>query len=102
MNCPLKNIQIIPFNLSHAKSTGEFARVAFTHKTKLKLQHRNIIPNDTKLFAQADVESSIGYYLSSDSESKKIYDIIVKEDKPKFRFLDLNVPYSEVFGVLDL
>ncbi|HEX7902536.1 MAG TPA: hypothetical protein VF487_01565 [Chitinophagaceae bacterium] len=98
---PLKDLQILPFNLSHAKKTGEFARTVFDNKGKLKLQQRNIIPNDTKLFAQADVDVSIGYYLSSDSESKKIYDLLVKESKPKFQFIDLNNKYSEVFGVLD-
>jgi predicted nucleic acid-binding protein len=98
---PLKDLQIIPFNLSHAKRTGEFARIAFDNKGKLKLQQRNIIPNDTKLFAQADVEVNIGYYLSSDTESKKIYDLLIKEGKPKFQFIDLNNKYSEVFGVLE-
>lgn len=99
---PLKDLQIIPFNLSHSKRTGEFARIAFDKKGKLKLQQRNIIPNDTKLFSQADTEVNIGYYLSSDTESKKIYDLLVKEDKPKFQFIDLNNKYSEVFGVLGL
>ena len=68
---PLKDLQIVPFNLSHAKRTGEFARIVFDNKGKLKLQQRNIIPNDTKLFAQADIEISVGYYLSSDAERKK-------------------------------
>lgn len=26
---PLKNLQIVPFNLDHSKRTGEFARIAF-------------------------------------------------------------------------
>ncbi len=51
---PLRNLQIVPFNLEHAKRTGEFARIIFKNKDKLKLKERNIIPNDTKLFAQAD------------------------------------------------
>lgn len=99
---PLKDLQIVPFNLSHSKRTGEFARIVFDKKKKLKLQQRNIIPNDTKLFSQADIEVNIGYYLSSDTESKKIYDLLVKEEKPKFQFIDLNNKYSEVFGVLEL
>jgi len=56
---PLKNLQILPLNLGHAKRTGEFAKIVFQHKSKLNLKERNIIPNDTKLFAQADVEKSI-------------------------------------------
>jgi len=28
---PLKDIQIVPFNLIHAKKTGEFAKIIFSH-----------------------------------------------------------------------
>jgi hypothetical protein len=69
---PLRNLQIVPFNLDHSKRTGEFAKIVFLNKGKLKLSERNIIPNDTKLFAQADCENSVEFYLSSDSESHKI------------------------------
>lgn len=99
---PLKNLQIVPFNLDHAKRTGEFAKIVFQHKGKLNLRERNIIPNDTKLFAQADVEKTIEFYLSSDTESLKIYNLLQQLDKPKFQFIDLNTPYSQTFGVLDL
>jgi len=34
---------------------------------------RNIIPNDSKLFAQADCENAVNFYLSTDSESLEIY-----------------------------
>ncbi len=30
---PLKNLQIIPFNLDHAKRTGEFAKIVFQTRT---------------------------------------------------------------------
>jgi hypothetical protein len=55
---PLKNLQIVPFNLNYSQRTGEFARIAFLAKKSndLKVNARNIIPNDTKLFAQADCE----------------------------------------------
>ena len=99
---PLKNLQIVPFNLDHAKRTGELARTVFLSKGKLKLTERNIIPNDTKLFAQADCEKAIEFYLSSDLESQKIYKMLRQETELKFQFLDLNVPYHETFGLLDL
>lgn len=99
---PLRNLQIVPFNIEHAKRTGELARSVFENKDKLKLNERNIIPNDTKLFAQADVEESIGYYLSSDSESQKIYKLLKRESSLKFEFIDLNIPPSEFFGLLGL
>lgn len=55
---PLKNLQIVPFNLNHAKRTGEFAKIVFQQKNRLQLKERNIIPNDSKLFAQADGKRS--------------------------------------------
>lgn len=99
---PLRNLQIVPFNFDHSKRTGEFAKIIFQNKGKLKLKERNIIPNDTKLFAQADCEKSIEFYLSSDSESLKIYNILRQETAPKFQFIDLNTLYNETFGLLDL
>jgi hypothetical protein len=99
---PLKNLQILPFNLDHAKRTGEFAKIAFQNKNKLKLNERNIIPNDTKLFAQADVDVSIAYYLSSDTESLKIYNLLKEHTPPAFQFIDLNTSYGETFDVLAL
>ncbi|MFA5511844.1 MAG: hypothetical protein WC313_05290 [Candidatus Kapaibacterium sp.] len=99
---PLKNLQILPFNLNHSKRTGEFARIAYEKRKKgeLKVNSRNIIPNDTKLFAQADCEKTLGIYLSSDTESLKVFNLIKQETEPKFQFVDLNVPYNETFGIL--
>ena len=99
---PLRNLQIVPFNLDHSKRTGEFAKIVFQNKGRLKLNERNIIPNDSKLFAQADCERSIEFYLSSDTESLKIYNLLKQETNPKFQFIDLNTPYNETFGILDL
>lgn len=99
---PLRNLQIVPFNLDHSKRTGEFAKIVFNNKGKLKLNERNIIPNDTKLFAQADCEKSIEFYLSSDTESLKIYNLLRQEASPKFQFIDLKTPFNETFGLLDV
>ncbi|MCH8556152.1 MAG: hypothetical protein LAT76_13415, partial [Schleiferiaceae bacterium] len=101
---PLRNLQIVPYNLDHSKRTGAFAKIAFNAKKngRIEVANRNIIPNDTKLFAQADCEKSIEFYLSSDSESLKIYNILRQETTPGFKFIDLNTPHNEFFGVLDL
>ncbi len=42
---PLMNIQILPFNLDHAKRTGEFAKAMFEEKqiTREELKPRAII-----------------------------------------------------------
>jgi predicted nucleic acid-binding protein len=99
---PLKNLQIVPFNLDHSLRTGEFARAIFMNKGKLELNERKIIPNDTKLFAQADCEKSIRYYLSSDSESFKIYSLLRQISNPHFEFIDLKTPYHQQFGILNI
>jgi len=99
---PLRNLQIVPFNLDHSKRTGEFARIVFQNKNRLKLNERNIIPNDTKLFSQADCEKSVEFYLSSDTESHKIYSLLKEETNPKFIFIDLKVSHFETFGILEL
>jgi predicted nucleic acid-binding protein len=101
---PLRNLQIVPFNLDHSKRAGEFAKIIFNAKraSKIVVSNRNIIPNDSKLFAQADCENSIEFYLSSDIESSKIYGILKQETAVKFHFIDLRTPYNETFGLLDL
>ena len=100
---PLRNLAILPFNLNHSIKTGEIAKLVFTNKGRLKLKERNIIPNDSKLFSQADVEANIIYYLSSDSESFKIYNLLKDENiQLKFSFIDLNIPPNEYFGYLEL
>ena len=101
---PLKNLRILPFNYNHAIKTGEFARSLFEARKKglVSFKERLLIPNDTKLFAQADSETSIEYFLTTDSESIKAYNILKQSNKPSFAILDLNTPYSETFGILDL
>jgi hypothetical protein len=99
---PLKNLQILPYNFDHAKRAGEFAKIVFENKEPLHLTQRRIIPNDTKLFAQADTDEKIGFYLSSDMESFKIYSLLRGTTKVHFEFLDLHIPYNEAFGVLGL
>src|SRR6056297_1652695 len=66
---PLMNIQIMPFNLDQAKKAGEFARVIFEEKkvSSEDLRPRAIIPNDSKLFAQADTDTSVTHFVTSDS-----------------------------------
>lgn len=95
---PLRNLQIVPFNIEHSKRAGEFARIVFKNKSKLDLKERVIIPNDSKLFAQADYEPLVRYYLSSDSESMKLYKFLKQESSVNFQFLDLNTPHIDKFG----
>ncbi len=101
---PLRNIQIIPFNLDQAVRTGEFANAIFTeNKTSAdKLTPRAIIPNDSKLFAQADLDKSVTFFVTSDSRSKNTYAVLKKRLNPEFDIIDISKPYNETFGILDL
>ena len=101
---PLKNLQIIPFNLDQATKTGGFAAAIFKQNklSEEKLTPGAIIPNDSKLFAQADLDKSVTYFVTSDSRSKRTYGILKKQFKPKFEILDISKPYNEAFGILDL
>lgn len=73
---PLKNVMVLPFNYNHAIRAGEMMATVYEEKKHrgAVFSHRVIVPNDTKMFAQADVENDICHYVTADSESKKIYD----------------------------
>lgn len=100
---PLKYLQIVPFNLDHAKRTGEFAKVIFTENkiAKEKLKPRAIIPNDSKLFAQADLDKSITHFVTSDARSKNTLTCLKNSINPNFDIIEISTPYNETYGVLD-
>ena len=63
---------------------------------------RAVVPNDTKMFAQADVEPDINFYGTADVECKKVYDMVkTSEGKLSFDFIDITIPYTTFFGVLN-
>jgi predicted nucleic acid-binding protein len=101
---PLKNVQIVPFNLKDAEKTGEFAKIIFTeNKINVeKLSPRAIIPNDSKLFAQSDLDKTISHFVTSDVRSKNTLALLKKGTNPKFDIISIDVPYTETFGILDL
>ena len=101
---PLKNLRILPFNYNHALQTGHFARCLFEARRKgsIFFKERLLIPNDAKLFAQADSEAGIEHFITSDAESLKAFAILKQCARPMFSIIDLNIPYSETFGILDL
>lgn len=101
---PLKNIQIVPFNLKDGEKTGEFAKIIFMqNKISIdKLTPRAIIPNDSKLFAQSDLDKTITYFVTSDVRSKNTLALLKKGTNPKFDIISIDIPFTETFGILDL
>ena len=100
---PLKSILLSPFNANHAVKSGECARILFEAKAKgvLEVDARIIIQNDVKLLAQAQCESA-SYYLTADTQSKRMYDVLKDNAQLSFDFTDIHIPYSEKFGLLEL
>jgi len=101
---PLKNLLILPFNIDHAKKAGELGRILYNVRKsgELIISERPIIINDAKLFAQAEVEPNIKYFVTSDSRSQSLYESIKSKISIKFSFIDIKTDHTEAFGILDL
>lgn len=101
---PLKNMLIVPFNFDHAQRAGKMIAEVYAEKKRrgATIAPRAIVPNDTKMFAQADVEPDINFYGTADVECKKVYKMIESaEGKLSFKFIDITIPYNNFFGELD-
>jgi len=97
---PLKNLQILPFNQSDAQRTGEFAKILFEHNRIEvdKLMPRAIIPNDSKLFAQSDKDSSVTHFVTSDARSMKNWNALKKKTTQSLKFLTLLLHIIKLSG----
>ena len=67
---PLKNMLIVPFNFDHAQRAGKMIAEVYAEKKRrgATIAPRAVVPNDTKMFAQADVEPDINFYGTADVE----------------------------------
>ena len=101
-NLPLKQILLSPFNAHHASETGKCARLLYNAKAKgvIEVDALILIQNDVKLLVQAECESA-NYYLTSDSRSKRMYDVLKDNGKLSFDFTDIHNPHTQKFGILE-
>lgn len=99
---PLQDVQIVPFNINHATRAGNLAAIVFENRNTLNLPDRRIIPNDTKLFAQADTEAQVQKFATSDLECIKVYNFLNQNSKLTFDIINIRNPYNQTFGILDL
>ncbi|MDR1182594.1 MAG: hypothetical protein LBL13_11510 [Bacteroidales bacterium] len=99
---PLKILKILPFNYNHAQKAGKFARIIYENRAKqnLNIHPRVLIPNDSKLFAQADSEDTIDAFVTSDERTQSIIDLLKTSANARFTYIDLKTPYTQTFGVL--
>ena len=99
---PLENLQIVPFVINHAIEAGRLCSIVLEeiNKCDTKITPRSVIPNDTKMFAQANTVKNVKYFVSSDTEASKIFNILKNKANVHFDFLDINIPHTEKFGLL--
>lgn len=98
---PFECVRVVPFNLDHAEKAGDYARILYQARDngQYKPEQRLIIPNDTKLFAQA---SSIGalYFVTADIKASKAMDILAKENGFSVTHVDIHNPITTFSGKL--
>ncbi len=98
---PFECVRIVPFNLDHAEIAGNYAGVLYQAKNKGQYspEQRIVIPNDTKLFAQA---TSVGalYFVTADSRASKAMSILSKESGFTVTHVDIKDPISTFSGTL--
>jgi predicted nucleic acid-binding protein len=103
-NLPMRYFRVLPFNIDHAQKAGEFANIVFSQREQMpqEITQRVIIPNDTKMFAQADVTQSITHYLTADKRCEIVYRILQSAAQINFQILSLHTPHNVAFGELNL
>ena len=103
-NLPMKYLRVLPFNIDHAQRAGEFAAIVFSKRDQIppEITQRVIIPNDTKMFAQADVTPAITHYLTADQKCEVVYRLVQETAAMRFQILSLRTPYHVAFGELNL
>lgn len=99
---PFRNIQVISFNFNHAEVAGAFGKYIFIEKKNdpVLLKPRPIILNDAKIFAQAEVEPRVGYFVTADKRCEIMYDYIRKYQIPNFELIDIHQSVQEFLGEL--
>ncbi len=75
---PTKYLQFLPFQYHHAEVAAMFMRriIQVKQERGAEIKPRVIIPNDTKMFAQASAETDIFAFVSADAEAKKVYELL--------------------------
>ena len=104
LNLPMKYFRVLPFNIDHAQRAGELARIVFSKRDQMPadITQRVIIPNDTKMFAQADVTPAITHYPTADQKCEVVYRLVRESVTVEFQILSLRTPCHLAFGELNL
>ena len=85
---PMQYLQVLPFHYNHAACAAKMMQTVLRVKQErgAEIHPRVVIPNDTKMFAQASSEADIQSFVSADSEARKVYNLL---EQPDFDFIDI-------------
>lgn len=99
---PIQHLLITPFNANHANISSQYHAhiLSIKEQNGLNFSSRLIVPNDTKLFAQTNCEKA-NHYITADVESRKVFNALKSNFDLSFDFIDINIPPSQFFGLLD-
>lgn len=100
---PLRNLRVLPFNIDHARHSGDLTRTFLKLRKEKGLDiDRTIVLNDVKLLAQAEVDAGITHILTSDrSFADRLQLLRTNGHGIRSMVLDLYVPMAEALGKLD-
>lgn len=97
---PLKMLQMISFNYGHAVKSGAYGNKVTSCRKQESGTNRAIVLNDSKMFAQAEVEK-IDYVVSADSKAQKTYQWLKDAGLAHFEYLDITkTAVNDFFGEL--
>ena len=97
---PLAMLQMIPFNFGHAVKSGAYGDQVSLCRKQEPGTSRAIVLNDSKMFAQAEVEK-IDYVVSADSKAQKTYQWLKDAGLAHFEYLDITkTAVNDFFGEL--
>ena len=96
---PTAKILPSPFNPIHAVKAGDFGKTLYENRTKWvkSVGGRDLVKNDAKLMAQAEIDKA-DCYVTFDADSHKLYDLLKEKKLVSFLFWDANNPLSSYTG----
>ncbi len=98
---PLNGLRLLAFDINHARQSSIFAKEAFDARRKgaIETEHRVMIPNDTKLMAQAHIFQA-DYVVGRDNNFSTLIQFLQGEGLTSCQFLDITLPPNEFWGEL--
>ena len=98
---PFECVRVVPFNLNHSEIAGAFARTLFQARDNGLFipEQRLIIPNDTKIIAQASAIGAL-FFVTADTKASKVINVLAKENGLAVHHLDIHNSLSSFSGTL--